>query len=293
LQEKLVLLGANQVFNHVPELVESLLGIHVSQSQVYRTLQAVSKAIEDPSLPSQPLRHMQAQAEQQVYGMVDGSFLFTDDGWREVKVGRCFRAEPDATTDFKWQMEPSEYVAQRGNCEDFTAKFELLLAPASACQKVFITDGATWITNWLTKSYPHSLQILDFYHVCEKLAAIAELSTCEKEWFEQQKIRLLAGHITLVCDIIRGLKGFEGQATLLSYFEKNAFRMRYDQYRDKGLMIASGPIESAHRTLLQTRMKRSGQRWSDGGCDAMVKLRVAYRSGKSALITNALKKQPA
>ena len=285
-----MLLGANQVFNHVPELVESLLGIPVSQSQVYRTVQAVSKALEDPSLPSESLRHLQAQAEQQVYGMVDGSFLFTDDGWREVKVGRCFRAAPDATTPFKWQMEPSEYVAQRGNYEDFTAKFELLLAPASACQKVFITDGATWITNWLTKSYPGSLQILDFYHVCEKLAAAAALAACEKEWFAQQKSQLLAGQVTRVCATIRGLKDFEGQAALVGYLEKNAFRMRYDHYRQKGLMISSGPIESAHRTLLQTRMKRSGQRWSDSGCDAMVKLRVAYRSGKAALITKTLKK---
>ena len=61
----------------------------------------------------------------------------------------------------------------------------------------------------------------------------------------------------------------------------------------KGLMIASGPIESAHRTVLQSRMKRSGQRWSDQGCDTMVKLRVAYRSGKASLITNALLKQAA
>lgn len=82
---------------------------------------------------------------------MEGSFLFTDDGWREVKVGRCFQAEPDATTAFKGQLGPSEYVAQRGNYEDFTAKFELLLAPARACQKGFIADGATWITNWLKK----------------------------------------------------------------------------------------------------------------------------------------------
>jgi hypothetical protein len=67
--------------------------------------------------------------------------------------------------------------------------------------------------------------------------------------------------------------------------------MRYNRYRDKGLMISSGPIESAHRTVLQTRMKRSGQRWSYKGCDSIVKLRVAYQSGKSALISNALKKR--
>ena len=39
-------------------------------------------------------------------------------------------------------------------------------------------------------------------------------------------------------------------------------------------------------TLLQVRMKRSGQRWSDEGCDKMIKLRVALRSQKFDLITN-------
>lgn len=69
--------------------------------------------------------------------------------------------------------------------------------------------------------------------------------------------------------------------------------MNYREYRQKGLMIASEPIESAHRTVLQNRMKRSGQRWGEVGCDAMIKLRVAYKSGKDFLITNTFKKQAA
>jgi hypothetical protein len=293
LQEKLVLLGANHVFGQVPILVESLLGITVCQSQVYRSVQAVSETMEDPSIPSPNLCHIQAQVDKVMYAMMDGSFVFMDDGWREVKVGRCFTAEPDPDTPFKWKMENSEYVAQRGHYEDFTTKFELLLPPTSVCKKVFVTDGAIWITNWITRVYPDSLQILDFYHVCEKLASISELAACEKEWFDQQKVRLLAGQVASVCDTVRALKRFDGQPELLSYLEKNAFRMQYEQYRKDGLMISSGPIESAHRTVLQVRMKRSGQRWSDAGCDAMVKLRIAYRSGKSSLITNALLKQAA
>ncbi len=55
-------------------------------------------------------------------------------------------------------------------------------------------------------------------------------------------------------------------------------------------MIGSGPIESAHRTLLQIRMKRCGQRWSDECCDKMTKLRVALRSQKFDLITNIFRK---
>ena len=291
LQEKLVLLGATQVFHEVPNLVESLLGISVSESQVYRCVQAVSKKIEDPYLPSVHLQQIQTQPDTSVYGMMDGSFLFTDDGWKEVKVGRVFTATPTTSAASKWNMGQSEYVAQRGHYENFTEKFETLLPPESKCKKVFITDGACWITNWLTKVYPDSIQILDFFHVCEKLATIPHLVACKKGWFERHKALLLAGESAIICSSIKQMKRFDGQTELLNYLEKNTFRMRYNDYREKGLMISSGPIESSHRTVLQVRMKRSGQRWSETGCDSMVRLRVAYKSGKASLIINALTKQ--
>jgi hypothetical protein len=51
--------------------------------------------------------------------------------------------------------------------------------------------------------------------------------------------------------------------------------MRYKQYRNTGCeIIGSGVIESAHRTLIQKRMKRSGQRWSRKGAENMLRLRV-------------------
>ena len=129
-----------------------------------------------------------------------------------------------------------------------------------------------------------------FFHVCEKLAAIPHLVACKKGWFEQQKSYLLDGRLEKVFTTIKSLKYFTGKVELLNYLEKNSFRMNYHKYRQNGLMIARGPIESAHRTVLQNRMKRSGQRWGEVGCDAMVKLRVAYKSGKDFLITNTFKK---
>lgn len=293
MQEKLVLLGATQIFHEVPMLIDSLLGITVSESQVYRTVQMVSQLMEDSGVPSEDLQQIYNQPDEQVYGMIDGSFLFTDDGWKEVKVGRVFKADGSESEPFKWEMGQSEYVAQRGHYQPFTERFECLLPQKSLCKKVFITDGAHWITNWLAESYPESLQILDFYHVCEKLASVPKLTVCKKGWFEKYKAHLLAGEVTLICKSIKKLDSFSGQEELVNYLEKNSFRMHYNEYREKGLMIASGPIESAHRTVLQSRMKRSGQRWSDQGCDTMVKLRVAYKSGKASLITNTLLKQAA
>lgn len=298
MQEKLVLLGCNEVFKAVPQIVESILGIKVSPSQVYRICSAASEALseEDLNSPSETLVKIESAPQEQVYGMVDGSMLFTDAGWQESKVGRVFKAIPRQPKGkhLSWEIVHSEYVAKRGHYEVFTKEFERLLPPQSACQKIFITDGARWIGQWLVEAYPDAVLILDFFHVCEKLAKAAPWAD-EADWLEQMKTHLLEGRQLKVRQSVLQMKQLPGEEKdiLLNYLENNEYRMKYDEYRKKGLMIGSGPIESAHRTLLQVRMKRSGQRWSDEGCDKMTKLRVAMRSQKFDLITNIFRKSAA
>ncbi len=59
------------------------------------------------------------------------------------------------------------------------------------------------------------------------------------------------------------------------YFRANAERMRYATYRDQGLPIGSGVVESAPKHLVQQRMKRAGMRWSELGARAILHLRCA------------------
>ena len=274
LQEKLTLLGCENIFNAVPKVVESLLGIEVNETQVYRTCQAVSSELCDNELdsPSKELEKVETNKKERVYGMVDGSMLQMEQGWQETKVGRVFKAELVENSDpLKWEIGVSEYVANRGHCSEFIDKFEQLLPPESACKKVFITDGALWIGNWLSENYSDATHILDFFHVCEKLATASKASDDSEMWLKKQKDKLLNGKYKKVYKAVEKLENYDVDAkvTLLNYLNNNAYRMKYDEYRKKGMMISSGPIESAHRTVLQVRMKRSGQHWSENGCDNM------------------------
>ena len=61
-------------------------------------------------------------------------------------------------------------------------------------------------------------------------------------------------------------------AQLGAYLATNRTRLRYDHFRQRGLLCGSGPVEAAHRTLLQVRLKRSGQRWSNDGLDRLIRL---------------------
>ncbi|MEZ4884583.1 MAG: hypothetical protein R3E32_07660 [Chitinophagales bacterium] len=50
--------------------------------------------------------------------------------------------------------------------------------------------------------------------------------------------------------------------------------MMYKTFRDTGLFIGSGAIESAHRTVIQKRLKQSGQRWTLDGAQKIIDLRL-------------------
>jgi hypothetical protein len=72
-------------------------------------------------------------------------------------------------------------------------------------------------------------------------------------------------------------KNCESKDTLsiINYYTTNAYRMEYQRYKNIGAgIIGSGAIESAHRTVVQKRMKQSGQRWSNKGAQNMLNLRV-------------------
>jgi hypothetical protein len=65
----------------------------------------------------------------------------------------------------------------------------------------------------------------------------------------------------------------------VDYFTTNAERMRYPAFRAQGMQIGSGIAEAACKTVVETRAKRSGMRWTPEGLDAVLPLRAAKLNG--------------
>ena len=61
--------------------------------------------------------------------------------------------------------------------------------------------------------------------------------------------------------------------------------MQYHIFKEKGLAIGPGAIESAHKDVLQKRPKLSGQRWTKKGLQQVAQIRVAYKSNQWNQIT--------
>lgn len=56
--------------------------------------------------------------------------------------------------------------------------------------------------------------------------------------------------------------------------------MQYPKYLKQGLLIGSGAIEAAHRTISQKRLKQSGQRWTKNGAQNVLNFRVLNKNNR-------------
>jgi hypothetical protein len=288
LQELMVYAGQLQCYAHCHEVIEKFLSVQVSATQIYRLTDLYGKELGDTvdftSRTQPPL-----QAKDLLYVEADASMVLTrGQGWKEVKAGRLFKSSDCLHPAGKHSMiTHSQYLTQMGSHKAFSEKMEILIEDYTTSQEqmVFISDGAPWLRNWIEDAFPKATSILDFYHLLEHLYQFSETFFADAEqgsrWVEQQQELLLDSHAQEVIANVNGLTAPKRKQSikvkLLAYLEANLSRMDYKHYQTIGCgIIGSGAIESAHRTVVQKRMKLSGQRWSKKGAQHMLNLRVLY-----------------
>ena len=80
----------------------------------------------------------------------------------------------------------------------------------------------------------------------------------------------------------------------IAYFRHQRHRMAYAAYRQAKLPIGSGVVEAACKTLVSSRLKRSGMRWTRAGGQAILTLRSVIQSerwhGAWSLLSNDFRK---
>jgi hypothetical protein len=304
MQELSVFAGHLDVYSRGTEIIEKMLRVSSSSATIYRVSDYYGQQLE--KLLDEPVEARPIDDDQVVYVEIDGSMIFTDKQWREVKLARVFRSDEikDSAGDERGQsIEHSEYTAHLGGHEAFVNKLNISTDKYADLGKrlVFINDGARWIEQYVSRRYPQATRILDFYHAVEYLGGFAQVAFGDanerSRWVAAQKALLLAGRVESVIDTVAA---FEKEAPadvkeqaqrVTGYYRANRDRMRYDEYIKRGLSIGSGAIESAHRTVVQRRMKLSGQRWTNPGAEHMLNLRVCSLSGKWNLLEDLIKHQ--
>ena len=301
MQELVTYAGHLDCYVKCEEILEKYTSVKVPPSQIYRVTDHVSESLKGEDLKRERTLKPLSK-DDHLYVEIDGSMIPTrnnDEPWKEVKLGRLFRGEDclNPNTDDAYLLD-SQYVGHFGSSVDFCKKAGGVIDLYGNLKNrlVFINDGATWIREWIADNYPLAVSILDFYHALEYLYEFAEKAfpgdTVGKDkWCDLQKELLLASEVETVIDNISSTKASEkDKKKIINYYHNNKKRMKYKEYRNIGCgIIGSGAIESAHRTVIQKRMKQSGQRWSIEGAKNMLRLRIISMNRQWAKVIDFLK----
>jgi hypothetical protein len=142
-------------------------------------------------------------------------------------------------------------------------------------------DGASWIANQVDEQFgSQATYLVDFYHVCEYLSKASPGCSSDKHaWLDQQKERLKTGKLANVLQELR--QHFELEENTETpvrdchrYLSNRTNQLDYAGAMKKGLPIGSGEIESAHRYVIQKRLKLAGAWWKETNAADMLELRV-------------------
>lgn len=236
----------------------------------------------------------------------DGGMVPTrgEEPWKESKLGVIYREDNHAssTENHRGCITEARYVGHLGNVEDFKKHVEAALLAESADnaqEVVWLGDGALWNWNMADELAPAAVQILDSMHVLEHASACAKAlfgdnSCLEKLWLDRIKhiIYNESPHLLLLelkgCRVAATQQEKDALDVLTKYYSNNIKRMNYRLFLSKGFPIGSGVVESAHKHVIQKRMKLAGQHWDLQKGRGMVELRAAFKTTGPINFYNAI-----
>lgn len=271
----------------------------LSENQFRRVVARVGQQCEeaDQAVLQEELKPS-AEAAETLVVVSDGSMLHIrsqDEAWKEAKVGVVYRH--DTVKDAAIQGS-SRFTAVVGSLGLYAPVLQQLLQVErvdDVLNVIWLGDGAPYNWTLADQLAPDAIQILDWYHAvqhavdCGK-ALLGEESPLLPLWQCRAETLLAQGDPdVLLAELMECLlevdkrrrdkaDALEALNNLVGYYRKNRHRMRYRTFREANFPIGSGAGESAHRHVLQVRMKRSGQRWALGNARRMGHLRAAYRT---------------
>ena len=301
------LMGTIAPFDEASDILNKIRGIKVSAKQVELSTEEIGAKItkahdenikdiqldKEGKVPDANI-NLNLNAEKTVYVETDGCHINTENDWKECKTFMLFELEKISEDEhriknkfyYSTMRDVNEIKRQlKYHLERFCGKDEVRI--------VCIGDGAKWIWNMMAELFPIEvypsgiIEIVDWYHAKEKIVEVRKEIFGETEngekFLEECESFLAKGNIEVVEQLLkqlrdkqelRGKKEFVDDK--LHYFMNNKSKMRFEKFKDDGLCIGSGAIESANKYVVQRRLKQAGMKWTEDNANYMVHLRAEY-----------------
>ena len=303
LEEVLALLGTLVPYDQAVTVLEKLTLLRVSPTIVKAATDRVGQLVapqddaaitaawdtDNPQAPALP-----AEIPERLYLSMDGTMVHLhEEGWKEMKTGAVY-----TTTACPSRVRPGtrevraknlSFYVDLADAERFGQGFWVEAARRGATMAkdvVIIGDGAHWIWSFAAEHFPRARQIVDWYHATEYIwnaahALRGETTATETAWAEARLTELWNGDVeTVIARCADRVTEGEDIQKAVTYFTNNQERMRYAEYRDQGLQIGSGSVESGCKHLIGARLKQAGMIWTRAGAQAVAKARARLKSGR-------------
>jgi hypothetical protein len=315
-RRRLALIGSEAPFDHGRRQIELLAGLDVTAKAVERTAEAIGSHIAQgeqreirravqldlPIITGKPVPILYVRMDGTGVpvvkketvgrkGKTDGQpahtrevmlgCVYTQAGWDQE--GYALR-DADSTT-YTGAIETAQEFGKRIYLEAWNRGW------SRAQKKVVMGDGAEWIWNLAEQHFPGALYIVDLYHARQHLWELARKlhphdQLAQKAWMKvHQKHLLDKGKIEKLVASLRSIASTNAEVlekirTESDYFERNAERMRYPKFRRQHLFVGSGVIEAGCKTVIGSRLKRSGMFWTVRGANAIIALRCCHLNNR-------------
>ena len=163
--------------------------------------------------------------------------------------------------------------------------------------KILLLDGGKPLWSYVNESgyfEDYDYKVLDYYHAMEHLSNLARALFGKKKegsrrWYKKwaSKIKRERGG---VCKMLASALWHKGGGRYgktreeeiekeEGFFRRNQGLMNYAELVEKGYPIGSGPVEAACKTIVKSRMCRSGMRWNRESGQNVLTLRAIDQSG--------------
>lgn len=307
--------GAYRSFGLGHEDIKEMAGITVTAKEVERISHKLGEEAEcffmeeaDIALSDRVIS-IKAVAVPKMYVCLDGTGVPVDrketrgrkgkgeDGQaktREVKLGCVFtQTKTDEKGHPVRDEESTSYAGAIETAEEFSLRIyaEAKRRGIDRAEEVcVIGDGAPWIWNIADEQFHNATQIVDIYHAREHYWNAARVGFGGDEaqisqWCKIRRDELDGGKVEDVIAAIKTLSGYSEKAKEvcereIGYFEKNKERMRYGEFKRRGLFVGSGVLEAGCKSVVGQRLKQSGMHWTVKGANSIIALRCCFFSNR-------------
>lgn len=221
-----------------------------------------------------------------------------DSEWREPKLVTIFVHDDSGRMMKKSRATIDGTFLGPDAIAELVAMHLHRLGAAQAASITFACDGAPWIWDRIQRMVAMAkidksvtiYQVLDNCHAVHHVSlALAALGLSEKErmpLYRELRTQLRNGQWQSVVQQLEELFEIYPDALAMrveiDYLRKHgeAQRLNYVEYRNLGIPLGSGAIESSIRRVINTRLKNNGTFWLEENAEIMLQLRAQVTSDR-------------